>query len=213
VLRRVEPEILDHLPTDDPEAIRSRRELRFINGLMGNHRWLARQLRKHRQPGWRILELGAGDGTLGARLIREKICEPAELHALDLASRPATWPTEAAWHQHDLFAKPLPPAEIVIANLFLHHFEPAELRRLGALLPRECRVFLASEPARRRLHLIQGRLLAAVTRFGRVTRHDMPISIHAGFLGYELPALLGLTAWEDETSTTFFGAYRLTATR
>ena len=34
--RRVEDETLDHLPEDDPRAIRSRRDLRRINRIMGN---------------------------------------------------------------------------------------------------------------------------------------------------------------------------------
>jgi hypothetical protein len=40
MLRQVLPEILDHLPADDPEAIGSRRDLRRINFLMGNKRWI-----------------------------------------------------------------------------------------------------------------------------------------------------------------------------
>ncbi|MCU0753184.1 MAG: hypothetical protein MUC40_09220 [Akkermansiaceae bacterium] len=42
--RIVEPEILDHLPHDDPAARRSRLDLRRINFLMGNERWILRVL-------------------------------------------------------------------------------------------------------------------------------------------------------------------------
>ena len=73
--RRVEPELLDTLPADDPAAQRSRRELRLINAIMGNHRWLEREVRRSIRPGWRVLELGAGDGTFGARLIARGMCE------------------------------------------------------------------------------------------------------------------------------------------
>ena len=211
--RRVEPELLDTLPADDPAAQRSRRELRLINAIMGNHRWLAREVRRSIRPGWRVLELGAGDGTFGARLIARGICEPRQLTGIDLAPRPAAWPAEAAWMRGDVLAATLPEAEIVVANLFLHHFEPEALAQLGVRLPAKCHILLVSEPARRRLHLAQGVLLSMFALLSRVTRHDMRISIRAGFLGDELPRALGIGAWKCETSTTFLGAHRLRAVR
>ena len=42
--RVVKPEILDELDGSDPRAIRSRRDLRFINLLMGNERWIQRSV-------------------------------------------------------------------------------------------------------------------------------------------------------------------------
>ena len=210
--RIVEPEILDTLPPDDPEAVASRRDLRRVNAIMANHRWLERRTRAVRQPGWRILELGAGDGTLGRRLIRAGVLESSALLAVDLAPRPLDWPAEADWSQQDVLKGELPAAEMVIANLFLHHFEPPALRELGQRLPAECQVLLCSEPARRPLHLWQSRLLSLLP-LGRVTKHDMPVSIRAGFLGEELPQFLGISRWKNTVSTTFFGAYRLEAHR
>ncbi len=211
--RRVQPELLDTLPACDPAAMRSRRELRLINAIMGNHRWLAHEVRRCIQPGWRVLELGAGAGAFGARLIAEGICEPRQVTGFDLAPRPAAWPSEATWINGDVLATTWPDAEIVVANLFLHHFEPAALALLGARLLAKCRVLLASEPARRRLHLAQGFLLSAFALLSGVTRHDMRISIRAGFLGDELPRALGLDAWKCESATTFLGAYRICAQR
>jgi hypothetical protein len=212
VQRVVEPEILDTLPPEDPAAVASRRDLRLINGLMGNHRWLERRVRTLRRPGWRMLELGAGDGTFGRRLVRKGVIQPGELLAVDLAPRPADWPSDAGWLQQNVLAGETPPAEVVIANLFLHHFEPGALRDLAMRLPAECEVMLCCEPARRALHLWQARLLS-VLPIGRVTKHDMPISIRAGFVGRELPELLGIAHWKIEVSTGFFGAYRLEAHR
>ena len=44
--REVEPEILDGLPAGHPDAIRSRRDLRLVNALMGNQRWILKQLHR-----------------------------------------------------------------------------------------------------------------------------------------------------------------------
>jgi hypothetical protein len=64
--RVVEPEILDGLPANDPEARRSRRDLRLLNVLMGNERWLARQVAAHPEAAARgVVEAGAGTGSAG----------------------------------------------------------------------------------------------------------------------------------------------------
>ena len=213
MLRRTESELLDTLPADDPAAQRSRRELRLINAIMGNHRFLAREVQRNIRPGWRLLELGAGDGFLGSRLISQGICEARQLTGLDLAPRPAVWPAEAGWIHGDVLAAPLPDAEIIAANLFLHHFDAVALARLGTRLPAKCRILLANEPVRRHLHLAQAAVLSVLALLSRVTRHDMRISIRAGFLRDELPRALGLAGWKCESSATFLGAYRLRAQR
>ncbi|MFT6572490.1 MAG: 2-polyprenyl-3-methyl-5-hydroxy-6-metoxy-1,4-benzoquinol methylase, partial [Akkermansiaceae bacterium] len=61
--REVKPELLDSLPGDDPEALRSRRDLRLINFLMGNERWIMRQ-----EIEGGMIELGAGSGYLTKQL-------------------------------------------------------------------------------------------------------------------------------------------------
>ena len=61
--------------------------------------------------------------------------------------------------------------------------------------------------------LLQGRLLSALLRFSPVTRHDLLISIRAGFRGDELPRALGLAGWTTAVSLTALGAYRLVACR
>lgn len=212
--RVVEPEILDELPPDDPAAIQSRRELRLINALMGNHRWIRRQVRDCIRPGWRVLELGGGDGCLGRQLVDDGVCAAGSLTGVDLAPRPAIWPGAAAWHRANVLAGGgMPEAEIVVANLFLHHFSDIQLGELGALLPASATALIVSEPERRSLHLWQGRLLSVIACFGPVTRHDMPVSIRAGFVEGELERCLGLDSWSVSTCRTFLGARRLLARR
>ena len=54
--RVVIPELLDHLPADEPEALRSRRDLRRVNWLMGNERWLG-------LDGWHVMETSTWRGA------------------------------------------------------------------------------------------------------------------------------------------------------
>lgn len=212
--RFLESELLDHLSPSDPAAIRSRAELRLINGIMGNHRWITRRLKSLMKPGWRILELGAGDGALCGSLLAAGVCAAKEFTAIDLAPRPIDLHPDVAWLQQSIFELArLPPSEVVIANLFLHHFDAEQLAALGSKLSSETRVVLACEPARKSIHLAQGALLAALVDFNHVTNNDMLASIRAGFFWNELPQLLGLQGWQCRVSCTLLGAYHLEAVR
>jgi hypothetical protein len=65
VKRTVQPEFLDALPPDDPQAVRSRADLCRVNAWMGNHAIMADVLGSN-WPGpaaGQITELGAGDGN------------------------------------------------------------------------------------------------------------------------------------------------------
>lgn len=210
--RVLTPEILDRLPADSPAARRSRRDLRLTNALMGNHRWLRRELQQRAQPAEAALELGAGDGAfaLSANLTGLNV------HGLELTCpAPTRWPANRSWHRADLKTFPGYAAyPVIVGNLIFHHLSEGELGQLGATLRRHNRVILASEPARRSaskaLFAVLGRLLGA----DRVTLHDARVSIGAGFLGQELPELLGLGAdWDVRCHTTLLGAYRMSAVK
>ena len=198
--RTVEPELLDALAADDPRAVRSRRDLRLINVLMGNERWILRQSLEGR-----VIELGAGSGVLTKRLSAVR-----EVTGLDLQARPEG--LDLPWVAGDLFETlPSVEGETVVANLVLHHFEDADLVRLGGLL-RGRRRLVAVEPWRSRLSLLEGRLLWPVVN--GVTRHDMMTSIRAGFRKGELPRLLQLDDdWEWREEVSWLGGIRVLAWR
>lgn len=213
-MRQVLPELLDTLHPSDPVALCSRDELHIVNHLMRNHHWLCRMLREQDLAGSRILELGAGDGSLARHVWKQDIVQPERWCAIDLVPAPNPWPDHAVWHQHDLFKLTvLPEAEIIVANLFLHQFQEDQLRELGGRLPDTCRMLIVCEPARRWIHALQGVLLSAIVGLNHVTYHDMFVSIRAGFLGDELPKALGLEGWKTSITHTPLGAYRMTAWR
>jgi hypothetical protein len=194
--RFVEPELLDHLSADDPETVRSRRDLRIINTMLGTRRWLSSQLPKHA----RVLELGAGDGSM-----RVGSCWTG----LDLVPKPSEWPESCGWVQGDVFdASKWPKVDVIVANLFLHHFDGDQLAWLGEQIRRSCRLFLVCEPRRHRLPMMSGALLATLCDFSPVTWNDMMISIRAGFRDDELPKLMGFEKGFRVTET-LLGSYRM----
>lgn len=210
--RQLEPELLDALPAEDPEAIRARRDLRLINWLLGNHRWFHRTLARH-APMLKggIIELGAGDGTLLRQLRRRNPGVP--LAGFDLAPRPGNLPPDIAWHAGNFLEREGPwPGTVLLANLVLHHLDEDTIRALGRRLG-GVKMLVIGESHRRPEILRRSRWLNPLV--GRVTRHDMAISLRAGFVAGELPLWLGLdqTAWQISETFTRLGACRLQAVR
>lgn len=222
IRRVVAPETLDGLAADDLAAMRSRRDLQRVHRAMGTRAIVAGALRKlatgHRPAApLRMLELGAGDGTLMLGVARAlKPHWPAvELELLDRQKlvSPATLQAYAAlgWQARervsDVFdwvaggsesQRGQGPArwDVIVVNLFLHHFEGAPLKALlGAVAARSQR-FLACEPRRGRLALAGSHLLGLLGA-NAVTREDAVLSVHAGFAQGEITALWppGCSGW------------------
>ncbi len=205
--RLVEPEILDELPPTDPQANGSRADLRRLNYLMGHagilSRAFGRRLPQSTTAGARIrlVELGAGDGTLLLRLAREwsPLGVTADVTLLDrqqLVSEEThrsfaalDWSVECvAADVMNWLGQPGPRADVMFANLFLHHFPDEVLAVLLRGVAARTRRFIACEPRRSRFALNAARLLRLIG-CNPVTRHDAVVSVRAGFGGRELSAL------------------------
>jgi hypothetical protein len=205
-LRRVEPEILDGLAPDDPQAVHSRRDLAHINALMFQVPIMAGLLRKHMKTApMRILEIGAGDGAFMLAVARRlaKRWPEVELTLLDridlVPSARRDDFAKLGWRVETVTAEIFEwldrggdqRFDAVVANLFLHHFNDADLSHLFLRLQRLAPALLATEPRRGSFPLAAARLLWAIGANG-VTRHDAAASVRAGFAGKELSAL-----WPD----------------
>lgn len=210
--RTLEPELLDSLPPDHPDALHNRRDLRLTNRLMRNHAWFAATLPPLLARGERALELGAGTGELGLRLAHAGVA----VDGLDLWPRPDHWPAENEWHVADLrtFAG-YGSYQAIVGNLIFHQFSAADLAALGEKLRARARVILACEPVRRRASQFLYRAFGPLFGANHVSLHDANVSIAAGFRGDELPSALGLDprAWHIRCTTTALGAYRMTGVR
>lgn len=205
--RVVVPEILDELEGRDPRAVRSRRDLRLINALMGNERWIAGELGK--LEGLRtVTEMGAGRGELVNRLAGKGWTATG----YDLQPKPESLVKGAQWREGDFFQSlGEDGADAVVGSLILHHFQDSELKVLGELLKAK-KVLLFAEPLRCRLALWEGWSLFPFVN--GVTRHDMMVSIRAGFVPGELPQKLGLVeGWHWREERTLLGGLRSVAIR
>lgn len=203
--RVIVPELLDEMDPSHPDALRSRADLRRLDAYLGNSRWIVREVAALGRVG--VVELGAGDG----RLCRQLASTAASVTGLDLVPDPGI--PRVAWRRGDFFETLGEETfDVVVACLVLHHFDDARLAVLGRLVAR-ARHLVFVEPLRHPFPLA-GSLLAHPF-VGRVTRHDMPVSIRAGFLPGELGGLLGLdpAEWEIAERLVWRGTVRFRATR
>ena len=202
--RRLETELLDVLPADDPAAVRSRRDLRLLNAVMLHPVIMARRLRQYAVgTPKRIIELGAGDGSmmlrLGRRLARH--WSRVAIILVDqqdiVTSRTRQAIASLGWREtrvrQDVFEylAAAEPADIIIANLFLHHFRPPQISEIFVQCAKLAPVFIALEPRRAALPLLGSRLIWLLG-CNRVSQHDAVASVRAGFRDRELSAL-----WPD----------------
>lgn len=210
--RRLDPEWLDELPASDPRAIRSRLDLRRVNALMGNARCMASALKRYaagRTPR-SIVDLGSGDGLAMlqvARLLTPRwrgvtvlLQDRQNIVSADTRDCFAAlgWHTELV--SADVFdflaAGALSPADIITANLFLHHLTEPQLAALFAAAAQRAWLMVACEPRRARFVVEASRMLWAAG-CNDVTVHDAVVSARAGFTGRELSALWpGTEHWE-----------------
>ncbi len=212
--RVVAAEILDGLDPEDPAARRSRRDLQRVHRIMGTRRILRQALLPHGALAGagvplQVLELGAGDGTLmlGVARLLQAQWPPVRLTLLDQADlieastvsgyESIGWRVTTAvsdvldWAQADEPRR----WDLVIANLFLHHFATAQLAILLGAIAQRTQAFFACEPRRSQVALLGSRLIGAIGA-NAVTRADSVASVRAGFCDHELQAI-----WRPAAST------------
>lgn len=204
--RVVMPELLDELPSGDARAVRSRADLARLNFIMGHAGVLARQWAEASLaigPVGHLVEFGAGDGTLPLRWIARlpATLRPGKATFVDrqsLISARTQSLIEGLGVQVNVVESDLfewlergDEFDVGVANLFLHHFESAALRRMFDRVAGCCRGIMAVEPRRAFLGGVASRLVGLVG-CNAVTRHDAVVSVRAGFVGNELSTL-----WPD----------------
>lgn len=211
--RMVVRETLDDLAPDDPAAIRSRRDLVRVHRAMGTRAIMSRGWQnlfppKSARVPLRILEIGAGDGSLllGVARAMARHWPPVQLTLLDqqdiVSAATLAGYADLGWTaqvqvadvltwalQTDPVAPDgsLPRCDLITTTLFLHHFEGPQLASLLAAVASRTDRFFACEPKRSPMSLL-GSHLVGVIGANAVTREDAVLSVRAGFRDDEITA-------------------------
>ena len=199
--RRVLPELLDDLRSEDPRARRSRRDLHRIHRAMASVSILRHAIADLglTGPPRSVIEIGAGDGTLLLRLalalkprwtkVRLTLLDRQDLLASQTREAYARLGWTVSVRCADALEWAREPAterfDLCITTLFLHHFDAGELDGLLAAVAQRSDAFVACEPRRDLLGRL-GSLCVALIGANEVTRKDAVTSVAAGFRGQEL---------------------------
>ena len=199
--------MLDSLAAEDPRARRSRHDLRRLHRAMATLPILqhALDLGTSGFVPRTLLELGAGDGSLMSRLARRRASRWPGVSVMLLDRVNSVAPEtlegmrEVGWTPRvmvtDVFEwlakRDDARWDVVVANLFVHHFSAGELERLLVAIAARAHVFLCCEPRRSALALVASHLIGFLGA-GPVSRHDAVSSVHAGFRAQELSSI-----WPD----------------
>ena len=149
----------------------------------------------------RIIELGAGDGSLMLRLSRRLARHwsgrrhyPRRPTRHCDSMRRERRLQSLGWRENQVtqdvfeYLAIAEPADIIITNLFLHHFRPPQISEIFTQCAKLAPVLIALEPRRATLPLLGSRLIWLLG-CNHVSRHDAVASVRAGFRDSELSAL------------------------
>jgi SAM-dependent methyltransferase len=187
--RRILPELLDDAPAD--EARRNLADLARINALFGGYstlRWAVGQVAR-RSDSFSVLDIGAASGDNGRALLKQfpnVLVTSLDYRLLHLEE--ADPPRIVG----DAFRLPVRDGsfDVVMCSLFLHHFEDDEIVSLLAAFKRLARrSVVVTDLYRNPFAYYFIPATAPILRWGRLVRHDGPISVEAAFRPNELAAL------------------------
>ncbi len=200
------PDLLDQMNPDDSKARASRRDIKRINAVMFQDAIMRGAiLRAGVKAPRRVLDLGGGDGTLTLKVIRhmKPVWRDVEMVILDRVDvvEPQTklefeklgWKLQVV--TSDVFSH-LEQLEkhsfdLVLSNLFIHHFPTDSLSKLLALISSITRSFVACEPKRSSLTVAGSAMLWAVG-CTPISVRDSITGARAGFSEREISEL-----WPD----------------
>jgi SAM-dependent methyltransferase len=190
--RATDPELLDEGVPDD-EALRSLGDIRFVNRWLGNRGRLVSIVRPYLEasPRPRLLDVGCGSADIPAHLLRKApaptVAVGVDIKLLHLAAGPP----EVRRVRADVRALPFPPRsfDVVLASLFLHHFDAPEVAAvLRGLFSLTRGALVINDLRRARVPYVFGRAAFPLLFRSPVSVADGLLSIRRGFTDEELAA-------------------------
>jgi ubiquinone/menaquinone biosynthesis C-methylase UbiE len=187
--RSTDGEMLDE-GVPDEEALRSLRDLAFVDRWLGNRRAFASAVLPYLgRPHARILDVGCGSGEVVSRLRRaaapETLAVGVDIKPLHLRFSPPDVRRVVA----DVRALPFAPRsfDVVTASLFLHHFDAGELVEvLKGMAAVARRAVVVNDLHRARTPYLFGRAFFRVLFRSPVSVADGLVSIRRAFTPREL---------------------------
>ena len=205
------PDLLDQMSPEDPKAIASRRDIKRINAVMFQDAVMRGAIsRSGLAAPKRVLDLGGGDASFTLNVVRRMSPQwrDVELIILDrmdvVESETKLKFKEIGWDvkvvTSDVFAffeqSGQQPFDLVLSNLFIHHFPADSLTKLLSMISSLTTCFVACEPRRSPLTVAGSSMLWAIG-CTPVSVSDSVTGARAGFTTREISDLWpDANAWE-----------------
>jgi len=207
------PDLLDQMSPTDPKAIASRRDIKRINFVMFQDAIMRSVIsRSGVVSPKRVLDLGGGDATFTLNVVRRMNPQwrGVELVVVDRVDvvEPQTriefkklgWDLKVVTSDVFAFLEHAEPRsfDLVLSNLFIHHFPADSLAKLLAMIASLTTSFVACEPRRSSLTVAGSAMLWAIG-CTPVSVRDSVTGARAGFTAGEISEL-----WPDHNSWDLF---------
>jgi len=155
--RSLEPEIMDSDGIPETDRAAFHRDLALVHRLLGDLKAILHLLRKSSHPVRSVIDLGCGDGATLAQ-IRDAV--GVEVTGVDLRP-PERTPHGVSILQADATRDDLPPADVAISMLTLHHLTDEQVVNMIRNTARSCRRFICLD----------------------LVRHPLPFAMFSTFIG------------------------------
>ncbi len=199
-------EILDDFELQGNDLTQNLRELQWVNSNLGGYSVVKEGVeqivisRKYIGP-VKITDVGCGGGDTLRELAKWSVSKPfnleltgvdANVNAIDFAKERSKDFPEIQYKQLNIFSNEFKAmgADIVMFNLFVHHFEEDQIVEFLSACREKKSVVLINDLQRSAAAYLLFRLTSKLINFSKISRHDGLLSIRKAFTRKELRSLL-----------------------
>ena len=211
--RSTEKEILDDFELQGNDLTQNLRELQLVNSNLGGYSLVKEGIelivdKGNLQSPIKVADVGCGGGDTLRELAKWSVNKPfsleltgidANTNAIAFAeSRSKNYP-EIKYRQLNIFSDEFKvlDADVVLFNLFVHHFEEEQIIDFLKVCRTKNAVVLINDLQRSALAYSLFKIGSRLFRFSRISRHDGLLSIRKAFTRKDLRELLTASDFTD----------------
>ncbi len=204
--RSRQKEILDDFELQGNDLTQNLRELQWVNSNLGGYSVVKEGIERIVDKGnllspIRVVDVGCGGGDTLRELAKWSANRPfnleltgvdANVNAIDFAKMRSIDFPKIQYKQLNIFSNEFKAmgADIVMLNLFVHHFEEDQIVEFLAACREKNSVVFINDLQRSAVAYLLFRLTSKLINFSKISRHDGLLSIRKAFTRKELTELL-----------------------
>jgi 2-polyprenyl-3-methyl-5-hydroxy-6-metoxy-1,4-benzoquinol methylase len=212
--RSLEPEILDDFELQGNNLAENLRELEWVNKYLGGYSYTLNALKEiariHPSKTLQVVDLGCGGGDtlryLQPRLLKNNVSAKltgidANGNAISYARQHPQHTSAIAYQQARISTQLLHrlKADVVLFNLFLHHFNDAEIISFLKTCKAAGVTVLINDLERSQIAYVLFAIISKLLRFSAISRHDGLLSVKKSFVRLDWQRLFKEAGYQNYT--------------